>query len=145
LHGTNLPLAQLLLRRKRFATFAVVADGVGGSASGAAASQRAVETIAHYVNRRCGASRLPIQPTSRRSWRVQGAALEAHKAVRALGGGEGSTGARHDLTLALGIWPRAYVLQVGDSRCYVYGGGALRTYSRSDGCAGSARQWQVDS
>ena len=48
-HGTSLPaMNQQLLRGERFATFAVVADGVGGSSGGAVASQRAVETIAHY-------------------------------------------------------------------------------------------------
>ena len=130
-HGTSLPLAQLLLRGERFATFAVVADGVGGSAGGAAASQRAVETIAHYVQSalRCFSVADPAhEPAFVEGFR--GAALEAHKAVRALGGGEEYGRPATTLTLALGIWPRAYVLQVGDSRCYVYGGGALRRLTR---------------
>jgi protein phosphatase len=32
--------------------------------------------------------------------------------------------------MAIGVWPRAYVLQVGDSRCYVYGEGTLRRLTR---------------
>src|ERR1043166_9591806 len=49
-HGTSLPAPeQLPVRGERFATFAVVADGVGGGVGGAAASRRAVETIAQYV------------------------------------------------------------------------------------------------
>ena len=48
-HGTSLPMSELMLRGERFATFGVVADGVGGTAGGAAASRRAVETIAQYV------------------------------------------------------------------------------------------------
>ena len=34
------------------------------------------------------------------------------------------------LTLYLGIWPRAYLLQVGDSRCYLLRGGELTQISR---------------
>ena len=30
------------------------------------------------------------------------------------------------LTLFLGVWPKAYLLQVGDSRCYVFRNGELR-------------------
>jgi protein phosphatase len=58
IHGTSLPTPeQLPVRGDRFATFAVVADGVGGSADGAAASRRAVETIAQYASRVCAARR----------------------------------------------------------------------------------------
>jgi len=124
-HGTSLPaMNQQLLRGERFATFAVVADGVGGIVGGAAASKRAVETIANYV-----------QCTLR---------CFAAAAVRALrtddqdqrGGGPATT-----LTMAIGVWPRAYVLQVGDSRCYLYGAGALRRLTRDQ----TAAQDLVDS
>jgi protein phosphatase len=51
--------------------------------------------------------------------------------VRSLGSaGDDGGGPSTTLTLALGIWPRVYVLQVGDSRCYVYGDGALRRLTR---------------
>jgi protein phosphatase len=130
-HGTSLPVAQLLLRGERFATFAVVADGVGGSAGGAAASQRAVETIAHYVQStlRCFTTADPAhEPAFVEA--LRGAALEAHRAVRALGSDGEDVGAATTLTLAIGVWPRAYVLQVGDSRCYVFGDGVLRRLTR---------------
>ncbi len=131
-HGTSLPTAQLPLRGERFATFAVVADGVGGSADGAAASRRAVETIARYVQStlRCFSAADPAhEPAFVEAFR--GAALEAHEAVRALGGDDREHGnPATTLTLAIGVWPRAYVLQVGDSRCYVYGDGALRRLTR---------------
>jgi len=39
------------------------------------------------------------------------------------------------LTLAIGVWPRAYVLQVGDSRCYGYESGALRRLTRDQTAA----------
>jgi serine/threonine protein phosphatase PrpC len=34
------------------------------------------------------------------------------------------------LTLYLGVWPRAYLLQVGDSRCYLFRNGELRQLTR---------------
>ena len=34
------------------------------------------------------------------------------------------------LTLFLGVWPKAYLLQVGDSRCYVFRNGELRQLTR---------------
>lgn len=130
-HGTSLPVSQLLLRGERFATFGVVADGVGGSADGAAASRRAVETIAQYVQStlRCFSIANPDhEPAFVEA--IRGAALEAHTAVRAMGGDAEGYGPATTLTMAIGIWPRAYVLQVGDSRCYVYGDGALRRLTR---------------
>jgi serine/threonine protein phosphatase PrpC len=130
-HGTSLPVAQLPLRGERFATFAVVADGVGGSAGGAAASRLAVETIAHYVQStlRCFTVADPAhEPAFGEA--LRGAALEAHDAVRALKRDGAELGPATTLTLAIGVWPRAYVVQVGDSRCYLYGGGTLRRLTR---------------
>jgi len=147
-HGTSLPaMNQQLLRGERFATFAVVADGVGGIVGGAAASKRAVETIANYVQctLRCFAAADPHhEPPFIEA--LRGAAVNADAAVRALrtddqdqrggGGGPATT-----LTMAIGVWPRAYVLQVGDSRCYLYGAGALRRLTRDQ----TAAQDLVDS
>jgi len=130
-HGTSLPVAQLPLRGERFATFAVVADGVGGSAGGAAASRLAVETIAHYVQStlRCFTVADPAhEPAFGEA--LRGAALDAHDAVRALKSDGAELGPATTLTLAIGVWPRAYVVQVGDSRCYLYGGGTLRRLTR---------------
>jgi PPM family protein phosphatase len=147
-HGTSLPaMDQLPLRGERFATFAVVADGVGGVAGGAAASKRAVETIANYVQGtlRCFAAADPHheQPFIEA---LRGAAVDADAAVRALRSDDqdqqgGGAGPATTLTLAIGVWPRAYVLQVGDSRCYLYGAGALRCLTRDQ----TAAQDLVDS
>jgi len=130
-HGTSLSMSQLVLRGERFATFGIVADGVGGRAGGAEASQRAVETVAEFVQSalRCFNVADPDhEPTF--ALALRDAALEAHKAVRALRGEADEYGPATTLTMAIGVWPRAYVLQVGDSRCYVYGEGTLRRLTR---------------
>ena len=107
-HGTSLPMSQLVLRGERFATFGIVADGVGGTTGGAAASQRAVETIAVYVQStlRCFNVADPDhEPTFANALRE--AALEAHKAVRALRSDFEGSGPATTLTMAVGVWPRA--------------------------------------
>lgn len=130
-HGTSFPMSELRLRGERLATFGVVADGVGGTAGGAAASRRAVETIAQYVQStlRCFSVADPNHEAAFVE-ALHGAALEAHTAVRAIGSDTEDYGPATTLTMAIGVWPRAYVLQVGDSRCYVYGDGALRRLTR---------------
>jgi len=131
-HGTSLPASdELPLRGERFATFAVVADGVGGVVGGAAASRRAVETIAQYVQStlRCFAAANPAHEPAFID-ALRDAALEADAAVRELGTDQRDYGPATTLTLAIGVWPRAYVLQVGDSRCYVHGQGTLRCLTR---------------
>lgn len=124
-HGTSLPdVDQLPLRGTRLATAILVADGVGGSASGSDASRLATEAVTRYVTStlRCyhtaGASSDEELLNS-----LRGAAFQAHDAVRA----ESAT--RSDakpmattLTLALAVWPWLYVVQVGDSRCYFWDG-----------------------
>ena len=132
-HGTSLPEPDALaLRGQRLATIMLVADGVGGSAAGSRASRVATEAVTRYV-----ATTLHCYHVAGSSGEGQfldalrAAALDAHDAVRA------ESAAREDgremaTTLSLGIvvWPWLYVVQVGDSRCYYYAGGALRQITR---------------
>jgi protein phosphatase len=132
-HGTSLPdPAALELRGQRLATILLVADGVGGSAAGSTASRLATEAVTRYV-----ASSLRSFHTAGSTSdgelmdALRGAAIEAHDTVRAeahahMGGRQMAT------TLSLGIacWPWLYVVQVGDSRCYMYQGGTLRQITR---------------
>ena len=65
-------------------------------------------------------------------------ALEAHHAVRA----EAATrsdmkGMATTLTVCVVVYPWAYVVQVGDSRCYFYGAGKLRLLTRDQTIAQS--------
>lgn len=126
-HGTSLPDPDNLpLRGQRLATIMLVADGVGGAAAGAEASQIAIESITGYVatTLRCyhaaGTSGDEEFLTALRA-----AALEAHAAVKAAGEADVKKRAT-TLTLGIFVWPWLYVVQVGDSRCYYYWNGELR-------------------
>jgi protein phosphatase len=132
-HGTSLPEPEALtVRGQRLATLLLVADGVGGSAAGSRASHLAAEAVTRYVAsslRSYNAAGAPGEGEFISALRA--AAIEAHEAVRA------EASARTDArematTLSLGIvvWPWMYVVQVGDSRCYVYQDGVLRQVTR---------------
>jgi protein phosphatase len=70
---------------------------------------------------------------------LKSAVLGAHETVRSEAGRE-KTRMATTLTLAIAIWPRAYVIQVGDSRCYFYYGGKLKQVTRDQTVA----QYLVD-
>jgi len=133
LHGTSLPAAdQLPLRAERMAAIGIVADGAGGSAAGGEASQLAVATIARYVTHtmQCFYGNDPSDE-ARFLEALRTVALEAHAAVReAAVDRPDLEGMATTLTLVMGVWPHAYVVQVGDSRCYHWSGGRLRRVTR---------------
>jgi protein phosphatase len=133
IHETSLPAANSLpIHGTRMATVMLVADGVGGSTGGREASQLAVESIMKYVSStlRCyhaaGSS-----DESEFVDALRDAALKAHATVR-------NEAAQHQetrkmattLTLLIAVWPWAYVVQVGDSRCYYFHDGTLKQLTR---------------
>lgn len=142
-HETSLPDPDKLpLRGERLATIMLVADGVGGSAAGREASQLAAETITRYVSNtmRCFHSS-GAGEEAEFFGALREAAMEAHNAVRA------ESSERPDLkrmattlTLGIAVWPRMYIVQVGDSRCYHFWDGKLRQVTRDQTVA----QYLVD-
>jgi serine/threonine protein phosphatase PrpC len=115
----------------RVAFLAMVADGVGGGASGAEASATALEAVTEYV---ASSSRAFMNADSAGSEFIetlQAAALRSHEAVklRAKDIAPGRSMAT-TLTLFMGVWPWYYLLQVGDSRYYLYRDGTLTQISR---------------
>jgi protein phosphatase len=132
-HLTSLPqLNQLPVLGERLAFLAMVADGVGGGAAGETASRLAVEAVTRYVSEsiRCYyASQGDNDEAFYAS--LQDAALRCHSDILAMAEGERElSGMATTLTLWLGVWPRAYLLQVGDSRCYMLRDGRLTQLSR---------------
>lgn len=132
-HLTSLPvIGNLIGEPERLAFLAMVADGVGGGAKGAEASQKALEAVTQYVvnSMRCYyAARSADDQTF--SAALQAGALQCHEELLRMGEEDPLyQGMATTLTLFLGVWPRAYVLQVGDSRCYLLRQGELMQISR---------------
>ena len=132
-HGTSLPSdAEFPRRGGRLGTVMLVADGVGGSSDGGAAARLATQSVARYVasTLRCyhaiGRGRDEDFQSALRE-----AAFQAHDAVRAeAAAGRGRMRLATTLTLGVGVWPWMYVVQVGDSRAYIYTGGKLQQVTR---------------
>ena len=132
-HATSLPAPEALASRgERLATIMLVADGVGGSAAGSRASRIATEAVTRYVatSLRCYHT-VRTAPDGDFEETLREAAMDAHAAVRGEADAMPSErGMATTLSLGIILWPWLYVVQVGDSRCYLYRDGALQQLTR---------------
>lgn len=113
----------------RMASFAVVADGVGGSADGERAARLAVHSLVDAVSRFYHeADRAESRDPEVFTRLLHEAALSCHESLVEEAGPHGRFATT--LTLFLGQWPHAYLLQLGDSRCYIYMDGELSQITR---------------
>ena len=130
--SSNLDEAERLPQgEQRLAYVAMIADGVGGGTGGADASSTTLETIMQYVNDSMlvyfGARAGEEEFTEV----LQAAAMRAHEAVRKRRADQGVLGTMATtLTLYIGVWPTYYLLQLGDSRYYVWRHGKLTQVTR---------------
>ena len=133
IHQTSLSaLDRLVDGPQRLAFLAMVADGVGGGARGEEASRMALEAVTQYVTgtMRCYYAVSSTDDTEFTK-ALQEGALHCHADLRRRGDEDpDAVGMATTLTLFLGVWPKAYLLQVGDSRCYIYRNGELRQLTR---------------
>ena len=131
-HVTSLPGPGQLVAGERLAFLAMVADGVGGGPGGEDASRLAAGAITQYVAQSLECY-YTADPTDEAAFpqALEEAALRCHMDVsrQAMDDPE-RAGMATTLTLWLGVWPRAYLLQVGDSRCYLLRDGELQQISR---------------
>jgi protein phosphatase len=132
-HLTSLPETDhLMAEPERLAFLMMVADGVGGGAKGAEASRMTLEAVTRYVTNSMRCYYAASSKDDREfSEALQEGALQCHgELVRQGEDDPQCRGMATTLTLYLGVWPRAYLLQVGDSRCYLLRQGELTQITR---------------
>jgi serine/threonine protein phosphatase PrpC len=98
----------------------LVADGVGGRPDGQAASSTVVKTIAHHVTHFTDLYRR-LDSNNEASFvaEMEKSVLKSHDVLLEAANKEyGGYGGATTLTMVATLWPHAYVIQVGDSRCY---------------------------
>ena len=131
--STSLPDAgRLAAKGDRLAFLAMVADGVGGGARGEEASRTALEEVTTYVSAslECYYASDTTDDAGFTAALREGA-ISAHEALlRSSAHHPDGRAMATTLTLWLGVWPRAYLLQVGDSRYYMLRGSELTQISR---------------
>lgn len=104
----------------------VVADGASGMMGARQASTTAVETIAQHIGEMIGCYyNFDVDMEQEFLNQLQNAVERAHQQVRTLDP-YASHGPATTLTMVALLWPRAYVVHVGDSRAYYLRGGRLR-------------------
>lgn len=136
---TSLPDTSKLDISERLAFISVVADGVGGHEGGEEASRHALEGVTKYITEAMNIFYTSDAGDDAAFTRVlEEAALKVHNelAIRSTEN-QARKGMATTLTLWLGVWPRAYLLQVGDSRCYLLRDGQLFQLSRDQTMAES--------
>ena len=132
-HLTSLTETDSLMgESERLAFVAMVADGVGGGTKGAEASRVTLETATQYVSRsmRCYYAARSADERGF-SEALQEAAFQCHADLMRRGEeNPENRGMATTLTLYLSVWPRVFLLQVGDSRCYLLRDGELTQITR---------------
>jgi PPM family protein phosphatase len=126
-HASSIPPELFATHSKYSRGFVfVVADGVGSSAKSAEGSARAIQSVTHYL---LDMSEVALQAQHAREMevaeRLREGVLEAHQALIARGDSEPGGSGATTLTMVVALWPRLFVVHVGDSRCYRFREGVL--------------------
>ncbi|HEY7682721.1 MAG TPA: protein phosphatase 2C domain-containing protein [Gemmatimonadales bacterium] len=125
-------LDRATIGEERLALVAMVADGVGGGERGQQASRLALQVVTEYVASSMDAYYSSDARESAAFVEVlEEAALRCHAEVLKRAEEQPEfRGMATTLTMWFGVWPWYYIVQVGDSRYYVYRDGVLNQVSR---------------
>ena len=124
----------------------VVADGVGGRPGGALASETAVTALVEYIGQAAGCfNKLDVDREHEFLEQLELRCARAHRRISEQHGGgagpERAAGPATTLTMAMLVWPRAYIVHVGDSRAFYLRKGRLRQLTRDQ----TTGEYMVDS
>ena len=132
-HYTSLPeVGRLPLWGERLAYLAMVADGVGSGLGGGEASRHTIEVVAQYVTESMHCY-YTADATDEQAFcdSLQEAAMHCHQSVAEKAEADPERrGMATTLTMLISVWPVTYLLQVGDSRCYLLRESALTQITR---------------
>lgn len=130
---TSVPDAESVLSHGgTMARLLLVADGVGGSVAGERASGLAVTAVVSYVGQtmKCFYN-MDLEDRDDILTELASLARQSHEAVlSAARENAADAGMATTLTVAHVLWPRVYIVQVGDSRCYHKRGSTLTQITR---------------
>jgi protein phosphatase len=108
-----------------------VADGVGGRAEGELASERTLSAMLTYMGRAASCFQsLDTDEEHELLEKLEAVVRSVHDSLVEEYGGVSMKLPATTLTMVLLAWPRAYHVQVGDSRAYVRRGGRLQRLTR---------------
>lgn len=128
IHASTLPVDdQTQLYSGMIGQLLVVADGISGAPGASVASQIGIGTVARYVlNTMPWFLSLNHDHDDDQEEELLAALLEVESAVEEQAKADPEfEGMGTTLTMAYIVWPRLYVVNVGDSRCYLLRDGAL--------------------
>jgi protein phosphatase len=109
----------------------VVADGVGGGPDGDRASENAITALLGYVTEAVGCFH-SASPTKEHELfeSLEATVRGVHERLISEAEGTRREAPATTLTMVLLIWPRAYLIHVGDSRAYVRRGSRVQQLTR---------------
>jgi protein phosphatase len=130
LRATNLQDTSILDRlRKPEVNILMVADGVGGAVGGKIASGVAVRAVVEYLAEAVGCVQdFDVDKEQTFLDHLSHSVEHGHERLKEMFGTQG--GPATTLTMVTLIWPRAYVVHVGDSRGYYLRNGRLKQFTR---------------
>lgn len=109
----------------------VVADGVGGGPDGDVASERTAAAVLSYVGKTAGCFHgLTVDREHELLESLEETVRQVHQQLLAEAGSPNVRAPATTLTLVLLVWPRAYLIHVGDSRAYVRRRGQVQALTR---------------
>ncbi len=115
----------------RCASLLLVADGVGGGPDGDLASERSAAAVLAYFGTVSGCFQsLDVEREDDLLSSLEQSLREVHEQLLLESGGPGRQAPATTLTMILLVWPRAYLVHVGDSRAYVRRHGRLQRLTR---------------